>query len=79
MMPASVLAIVQHRISSGGCHYPDLALAPQVYSGHRPLSLKILHIEFFLTLDFRHLCTYIKNLMSEIKIMSPYHSVQMRS
>ena len=40
-------------------------------NGHRPLSLKILYIEFFLTLDFLHEYTYIE-------IMRPYYSVQMR-
>ena len=46
--------------------------------GHRPLSLKILYIDFF-TLDFQHYRTYIKILMSKIKIVSPYQNVQMRS
>ena len=44
MMPASILAVVLlHRISSGGCHYPALALAPQLFSGHRSITENTSH------------------------------------
>ena len=46
--------------------------------GHRPLSLKIPNIELISMLDFQHLYKYIKKLMLKIKIISPYHSIQMR-